>query len=102
MKWVIIFLVLMFAVMQYKLWVGEGSLIEVQRLNKAIGIQQTEFQNLKARNEKLEAEVRDLKTGLAAVEERARAELGMIKKGETFYQVYDREQPPEKSLEKTE
>jgi len=102
MKWVIIFLVLLFVVMQYKLWVGEGSLIEVQRLNKAIDVQQTEFQSLKTRNEKLEAEVRDLKTGLAAVEERARAELGMIKKGETFYQVYDLEQTPSKAIKKAE
>ncbi len=102
MKWVILFLVLLFAVMQYKLWVGEGSLIEVQRLDKAIEIQRTEFQSLKARNEKLEAEVRDLKTGLAAIEERARTELGMIKKGETFYQVYDSEQAPSKTIKKAE
>lgn len=89
MKWVILLLVLLFMVMQYKLWVGEGSLVEVQNLYKAIEVQQAEFATLKARNEKLEAEVRDLKTGLAAIEERARTDLGMIKKGEIFYQVHD-------------
>ncbi len=93
MKWVILLLVLFFMVMQYKLWVGEGSLVEVQSLNKAIEIQQAEFETLKARNEKLEAEVRDLKTGLAAIEERARTDLGMIKKGEIFYQVHDSAPP---------
>ena len=93
MKWVVMLLVLLFIVMQYKLWVGDGSLIEVQHLRKAIEVQQAEYERLKARNDKLEVEVRDLKTGLAAVEERARTDLGMIKKGETFFQVPEQTPP---------
>lgn len=81
------FLVLLFVVLQYRLWVGDGSLAEAQRLRESIALQQGENGQLRERNAALEAEVRDLKQGLVAVEERARAELGMIKEGEVFFQI---------------
>lgn len=83
------FLVLLFVVLQYRLWVGDGSLAEVQRLRESIAQQQAENGQLRERNAALDAEVRDLKQGLVAVEERARAELGMIKEGETFFQIIE-------------
>ena len=75
--------------LQYRLWVGEGSLAEVYSLRKEIETQKGELAGLTRRNQSLQAEVDDLKQGLAAIEERARTELGMIKEGETFYQVVE-------------
>ncbi len=91
MKWVLGLLVVLFLFLQFQLWLGEGGLIEVKRLREAINTQQQENARLKARNAALEAEVRDLKRGLEAVEERARSELGMIKKDETFFQIIEEE-----------
>jgi cell division protein FtsB len=82
-------LLLLFLWLQYRLWVGEGSLAEVHSLRQEIGRQQEELAILKQRNRVLEAEVRDLKNGLEALEERARSELGMIRKGEVFFQVVE-------------
>ena len=87
MRWLLIILAVLFLALQYRLWVGDGSLAEVWRRHKAVEEQREENASLRDRNEALEAEVRDLKTGSAAIEERARNELGMIKEGETFYQV---------------
>lgn len=84
-------LVLLLLMLQYRLWVGEGSLAEVSNLQQEIGAQRQELVKLRQRNRALEAEVRDLKQGLEAIEERARSELGMIKEGETFYQVIEPE-----------
>ena len=92
MRWLLVILLVLFALLQYRLWVGDGSLAEVWRLNKAVQEQRQENTSLRDRNEALEAEVRDLKTGSEAIEERARSELGMIRDGETFYQVVE---PPE-------
>ena len=82
-------LFVLFLWLQYRLWVGEGSLAEVHNLRQEIGRQQTELEALKQRNKVLEAEVLDLKNGLEAIEERARTELGMVKEGEVFYQVIE-------------
>ncbi|MCL4316118.1 MAG: cell division protein FtsB [Gammaproteobacteria bacterium] len=73
--------------LQYSLWVGHGGLAEIWRLTQAVRVQQEENRTLRERNLALDAEVRDLKQGTAAIEERARSELGMIGKGETFYQL---------------
>lgn len=89
MRWLLIILLVLFGLLQYRLWVGDGSLAEVWRLHKAVQEQREENKNLRDRNEALEAEVRDLKTGSEAIEERARSELGMIRDGETFYQVVE-------------
>lgn len=84
-------LVLLFVLLQYDLWVGEGSLASAWSLQQEVKIQQQENDRLKERNASLAAEVVDLKQGLDAIEERARNELGMIKEGETFIQVVEPE-----------
>ncbi len=75
--------------MQYRLWLAPDGMQDVWRLRKAVAEQREENRILRERNTSLEAEVRDLKEGLEAVEERARTELGMIEEGETFYQVIE-------------
>ena len=97
MKWLVAILAILLLLLQYKLWVGDGSLAEVSRLKKEVAAQKDENTALRERNQALEAEVRDLKTGLEAIEERARSELGMIKEDETFYLVVE---PPEQDTEK--
>ena len=74
-------------ILQYDLWIGDGSMSAAWRLDNSINEQQNENARLSARNETLAAEVKDLKTGTAAIEERARSELGMIKQNETFIQI---------------
>jgi cell division protein FtsB len=72
---------------QYQLWLSDGGIPEVLRLREAVSEQRAENERLRQRNEALAANVRDLKNGLRAVEERARGELGMIGEQEVFYQV---------------
>jgi cell division protein FtsB len=74
-------------VLQYPLWFGKGGWLRVRELDRQLASQQAVNAGLKARNETLDAEVRDLKQGLDAIEERARLELGMIRKDEVFFQV---------------
>ena len=87
MKWIIVVLTILFLLLQYKLWVGEGSWLVVKQLREKIEAQIQQNEQLKARNVALEAEVKNLKNGLDAIEERARNELGMIKDDETFFQL---------------
>jgi len=89
MRWLVWLLVVLFVLLQYKLWVGDGSLAEVWDLYRQVEMQKEENQQLQERNQALEAEVQDLKKGLESIEERAREELGMIKDGETFYQIIE-------------
>ena len=89
MKILIIILILLLVWLQYRLWVGDGSLAEVWRLNRAVEAQRAQNEGLRERNMALDAEVLDLKQGLDSIEERAREELGMVRKGETFYQVVE-------------
>ena len=89
MRLLLIILVVLLGFLQYRLWVGEGSLAEVWQLRLDISQQRAENERLRARNSELEAEVRDLKDGMASVEERARRELGMVREGETFYQIVE-------------
>jgi len=79
--------------LQYPLWFGNGGVLAFWQLQRELAAHQAEAAQLRERNRALEAEVLDLKQGLEAVEERARNELGMIKKGETFYQIIE---PPPK------
>jgi cell division protein FtsB len=90
-RWVILGLLLLIAVLQWRLWTQPGGMPEVSRLELRVREQQMENRELKRRNESLAADVQDLKEGKDAVEERARAELGMIKSGEVFYQVVEPE-----------
>ena len=80
-------LAILVVALQYPLWVGKGSWMRVWELERNLALQHEGNARLKARNDALEAEVRDLKEGHEAIEERARLELGMIKKDEVFYQV---------------
>jgi cell division protein FtsB len=79
--------VVLLLLLQYRLWLGDGGVHELLRLQQAIALQQQENDRLRERNEALDAEVLDLKQGEAAVEERARRELGMIRRDETFFQA---------------
>jgi len=76
-----------FLALQFNLWFGEGGVRDVQALKAAVALQQQENDKLAERNRVLEAEVKDLKNGLEAVEEHSRLDLGMIKQNETFYLV---------------
>ncbi|MCB1852495.1 MAG: cell division protein FtsB [Gammaproteobacteria bacterium] len=87
MRVLIVALFLLLVVLQYRLWVGEGSLAEVHNLKQEIELQKQALLQLQQRNRALKAEVADLKEGLEAIEERARSELGMIGEGEIFYQI---------------
>ncbi|HAR05258.1 MAG TPA: cell division protein FtsB [Pseudomonas sp.] len=87
--WLFVVLLLLLGGLQYRLWVGEGSLAQVNSLNKQIADQQGENEQLLERNRILEAEVLELKQGMETVEERARQELGMVKEGETLYQLIE-------------
>jgi len=77
------------AFLQYRLWLGNGGEREVAALKEQVARQEAENLRMQQRNEALKAEVEDLKSGEAAVEERARSELGMVKPGETFYRVIE-------------
>lgn len=95
-------LLVLLLVLQYRLWFADGSLAEVHRLERQVERQRAQNQALRERNRALAAEVRDLKSGLDAVEARARSELGMVGEGETFYQVLEpveRGQMPEDGTE---
>ncbi|MCY1346604.1 Cell division protein FtsB [compost metagenome] len=85
--WLFVVLILLLAGLQYRLWVGDGSLAQVQDLQQQIAEQKGENERLMERNRILEAEVLELKKGMETVEERARHELGMVKEGETLYQI---------------
>jgi len=74
---------------QYPLWLGKGGWLRVWELDQQVVVAHKKNEELKARNAKLYSEVRDLKEGTGAVEERARFELGMIKENEIFIQVLD-------------
>jgi cell division protein FtsB len=87
MKWLAVGLALAILLLQYRVWFSEDGVRELDRLKKAVATQRSENDQLAERNKQLAAEVRDLKTGLDALEERARSDLGMIASNETFYQV---------------
>ena len=80
--------------LQYRLWVGNGSLAQIASLEKQIAQQTEENERILQRNLVLAREVDELKAGLDGVEARARSELGMIKEGETFYLLIDKDRLP--------
>ena len=89
LAWLLLTLALLLGWLQYRLWIGDGSWGEVSALQSQVAHQKHENGGLQERNNALAAEVEDLKSGEAAVEERARSELGMVKPGETFYRVVE-------------
>ncbi len=87
MKWLAAALLVVVVLLQYRLWISDDGVRELARLEADVEKQRVEDERLAERNQQLAAEVRDLKKGVAALEERARSELGMIARNETFYQV---------------
>jgi cell division protein FtsB len=102
MRWLTLLLVALILALQYPLWLGKGSWLRVWEVDRELSSQKETTQKLKARNASLDAEVRDLKQGYEAIEERARSELGMVKRDEIFFQVLDGGKPQPKPEEKKE
>ncbi len=75
--------------LEYRFWWGSDSVLQVLKLKKSIFVQQQENANLQQRNAKLLEQISDLKRAPQAIEEQARYELGMIKRGEKFYQIVE-------------
>ncbi len=92
MKIIAFVLLVLLIWLQYKIWLQDGGLPEVMQLQQEIEQVKTEVQKLQERNLSLHAEVKDLKKGLRAIEERARSEMGMIKQGEVYFQVIESEE----------
>ena len=90
MKFLIPTLLLIIILLQFRLWFGDGSVLEVREYRARIAELNKEEKRLRERNQALEAEVLDLKKGKEAVEERARRDLGMIREDETFFQVIEK------------
>jgi cell division protein FtsB len=93
MRWLTLILAALIIALQYPLWLGKGSWLKVWEVDQELKKQQVENERLKVRNTYLDAEVKDLKTGYEAIEERARSELGMVKQDEVFFQVIDEAKP---------
>lgn len=94
MRLLVLALVLVLVLLQGRLWFSNDGLRKVWLLDSQVSERSEENRGLAARNAALEAEVLDLKQGLAAAEERARTDLGMIAEGETFFQVTSYQAPP--------
>src|SRR5690349_5440323 len=93
MKWLSAALALVVVLLQFRVWVSDSGVRDVDRLKHAVAAQRLENDQLAERNKQLDAEVHDLKTGMGALEERARSDLGMIGSHETFYQVVPSTRP---------
>ena len=89
MKIIAFVLLILFLWLQYKVWLQDGGIPEVLQLQDEVEQVKTEVESLRERNAYLDAEVKDLKKGLDAIEERARSEMGMIREGEVYYQVIE-------------
>ena len=87
MRWLALVFLAAIAALQYPMWLGKGGWLAVRDLDRQVAAQRDANAKLRARNEALDADVRDLKTGSEAIEERARAELGMIRHDEVFFQL---------------
>ena len=86
LAWVFVALIV---ALQYPMWLGKGGWLQVRELDRQLAAQKEGNARLKARNDALDADVRDLKTGYEAIEERARTELGMVKQDEVFFQIQE-------------
>jgi cell division protein FtsB len=89
MKATIVALVCLLLLLQYKLWFDETGIHQYNRLKIAVTDQTEKNNTLKQRNQALAADIKDLKHGSEAIEERARQDLGMLKQDETYYQIID-------------
>ncbi|VAW67763.1 Cell division protein DivIC (FtsB), stabilizes FtsL against RasP cleavage [hydrothermal vent metagenome] len=95
MKWLLSLLVVLLLLLQYRLWRGDGGVAQVLHLQNEVAKQGQHKKQLEERNASLFAEVKDLKKGQDAIEERARSELGMIHKDEYFYQIIHTQETPD-------
>ena len=98
MKWLTLALAGALALIQYPLWLGKGGWLRVWEVDQQIGAQRALNARLHARNDALEAEVRDLKQGFEAIEERARSELGMVRQDEMFFQILEPSRVPQSNV----
>ena len=98
MRIITLVLAALLLMIQYPLWLGKGGMLAVSDMRDQVQLAQVRTDGLKARNAKLESEVRDLREGTGAVEERARLELGMIKQNEIFVQVLRKDEQPTESM----
>ncbi len=89
MRWVTLILAVLILLLQYPLWFGKGGWFRVRELSHEVEEQKRSNQQARMRNGVMDAEVRDLKQGSDAIEERARSDLGMVKRGEVLFQVDD-------------
>jgi cell division protein FtsB len=87
MRWLALAFAVLIIALQYPMWLGKGGWLQVREYDRQLAVQREANAKLKARNDALDADVRDLKTGYEAIEERARAELGMIRHDEVFFQI---------------
>jgi cell division protein FtsB len=92
LKILVAVLILIFIGLQYRLWIGDGSFADMDRLEQQVSIQESENNELEERNDALLREVEELQTGMDAIEEHARNELGLIREGETFFLIIEEEQ----------
>lgn len=95
MRWLALAFVALIVVLQYPMWLGKGGWLQVREFDRQLAAQKEANAKLKVRNDALDADVRDLKAGFEAIEERARSELGMVKQDEVFFQLRQR---PESGL----
>jgi cell division protein FtsB len=93
MRWVSLILFALILIWQYPLWFGKGGWIKVWELDRQVEVQKKVNLQTRTRNAILDAEVRDLKQGTEAIEERARSDLGMIKPNEVYFQVVGESNP---------
>ena len=98
MRLITLALAALLLLIQYPLWLGKGGMLAVSDLRGQVALAQLKTDQLRARNAKLDSEVRDLREGTGAVEERARLELGMIKQNEIFVQVLRKDEQPVESM----
>lgn len=89
MKWMLFSLVVLLVFLQARLWIGDGSLAEIARLERELLRQENYNRSDQKRNSALEVEIAHLRHGLGGIEELAREDMGMIQEGETFYLVVD-------------
>ena len=98
MRWLALVFVALLLALQYPMWLGKGGWLQVREYDRQLAAQREANAKLKARNEALDADVRDLKSGYEAIEERARGELGMIKNDEVFFQLQPGDKPVKPAL----
>jgi len=87
LRWLALVFAVLILALQYPMWLGRGGWLQVRETDRQLALQREANAKLKARNTALDADVRDLKTGSEAIEERARSELGMIRSDEVFFQL---------------